>query len=77
MEPEHNDSSNELRRLSHDLKNALSAIYSYAQLLEFTLSKKHMTGEQRIAASICESAKKMDTMITDRIKDFNSRGTDA
>jgi|GEM_PF-2666156 len=64
------DTVAELHRLAHDLRNALSSIYSYSQLLQLALSKKGMSEEEKIAGSIRKAAKKMDAMITERVNRF-------
>jgi len=57
----------ELRRFAHDLRNALSALYSYAQLLEMSLQKPGLEEELKIAEAIGESVRKMDALISERV----------
>ncbi len=54
-------------QVGHDLRNALSVIYSNAQLLELLLEKAGMKEEREIAHAVVESAEQMNTIINDRI----------
>ncbi len=56
-----NDSQNS--RFAHDLRNSLSVIYSYTQMLEHMLDTKATQKELDIAKSIRASAKKMNALI--------------
>ena len=53
----------ENNRFAHDLRNGLSAIYSYTQMLEIMLDTPSTQKERDIAKSICESAKQMNALI--------------
>lgn len=57
----------ELQSLAHDLRNSLSSIYSYAQILELSLLKHDMQKEVLIAQNICESIKQMTQLIDKRV----------
>ena len=57
-----NESQN--NSFAHDLRNSLSAIYSYTQILELMLDTPTTQKELDIAKSIRESAKKMNELIT-------------
>ncbi|MBA3788920.1 hypothetical protein H0X32_00810 [Patescibacteria group bacterium] len=56
-----------LPRLAHDLRNDLSVIYCYAQILEVSLSKQKMDKDKELARIICNSIKKMEMLIIERI----------
>lgn len=56
----------EMQQLAHDLRNALSSIYGYAQLLELSLSKQGLEQEHKTATALLEAARKMQAMITER-----------
>ena len=58
---------NELHKLAHDLRNSLSAIYTYAQLLEASVVELPLENKENIGRIICGLVKNMDTMITERI----------
>ena len=53
----------ENNRFAHDLRNSLSAIYSYTQMLELMLDTPSTQKERDIAKSICESAMQMNALI--------------
>ncbi len=60
----------EIHRFAHDLRNSLSAILSYAQVLDFSLSEQKMNREAQAARAICDSVKKMELLITERLEMF-------
>lgn len=57
----------EMQRLAHDLRNSLSSMYTYAQLLELSLSEQDRQREKQFATSICESIEKMKDLIDQRV----------
>jgi signal transduction histidine kinase len=57
----------EMRHFSHELRNMLSAIYTYAQVLELTLEKNNMKKETDIAHSIVDSVKDMEALIKEEL----------
>ena len=57
--PKESDNS----QFTHDLRNSLSAIYSYVQILELMLDSEATQKELEIAKSIGVSAKKMNDII--------------
>ena len=63
----------ENNRFAHDLRNSLSAIYSYTQMLELLLDTPTTTKELDIARSINESAKKMNALIKAHEDTFRSK----
>jgi len=54
------------RLLAHDLRNALSSILMYAQILEASLSKLSLKDEEKTARLISHSVREMNTMINTR-----------
>lgn len=54
-------------KLAHDLRNALSPILLYAQLLEVSLAKLSLENEEQTARLICDSVKEMDAMIVEKL----------
>lgn len=64
----------ELHQFAHDLRNVLSVIHSNAQILELTLAQPGLGKEQKIAEAIGRSARKMDTMIAERIDVLGKAG---
>jgi signal transduction histidine kinase len=58
-------SSSGTGRLAHDLRNSLSVIYSYVQLLELSLTKLQLEKEVRISQVIAREVKKMNVMISE------------
>lgn len=63
-----NDEEQKWDTVAHDLRNALSVIYSSAQLLELLLKKSGTEEEQKIASQLVESAAHMDTLITEKLQ---------
>lgn len=57
----------ERRTLVHDLRNALSPILMYAQLLEASLSKLKLQNEVEIAHMISDAVEEIDIMISARL----------
>ena len=53
-------------KLAHDLRNALSPILLYAQLLEVSLAKLSLENEEQTARLISDSVKDMDAMILEK-----------
>jgi signal transduction histidine kinase len=60
-------SSDDLRQLAHDLRNAMSAIYSYAQFLEQSLEGSGLEKEAKIASDIVNGIRKMESIISERL----------
>ncbi len=61
----------EIRRFAHDLRNSLSAILSYAQVLDISLSEQKMNKEADAARAICDAVMKMDLLITEQVEKFS------
>lgn len=61
-----------LRRFSHDLRNTLSVIFNYTQVLEMSLQKSGTEKDIEITKHIIESIKKMDALITEELDGENS-----
>lgn len=60
-----------ISKLNHDVRNALSVLYSHAQLLEVLLEKTH--GEARdTARELSKSIADMERILKDRIDDVRS-----
>ena len=59
----------DLGLLAHDLRNALSSIYGYAQLLELMLQKHGMEKELKSAQALVEAVKNMEGLITVRLSE--------
>ena len=53
-------------KLAHDLRNALSPILLYAQLLEVSLAKLSLENDEQTARLISDSVKDMDAMILEK-----------
>jgi signal transduction histidine kinase len=53
------------RSVAHDLRNPLSAILAYTELLEGTCSHKFDDGEKKYLGTIAESAGRMEALIVD------------
>jgi light-regulated signal transduction histidine kinase (bacteriophytochrome) len=53
----------DMEKFSHDLRNMMSAIYTYAQVLELSLEGTNMEKEMDIVRAINDSVKKMDALI--------------
>ncbi len=62
-------STTELRELAHDMRNALSGMYAYVQVLELALAKPGLEQELQITKTITELAQKMDALISERVRD--------
>ena len=56
----------EIKQIAHDLRNELSIIYSYAQILEMSL-KSSAAEELKLAQAISNSVKKMTALINERM----------
>jgi signal transduction histidine kinase len=65
MDKDHR-SERDLHRLGHDLRNSLSAIYSYAQVLEASLAEINPK-QKALATSICSAIKRMEEMISEHV----------
>ena len=57
----------DLRHLAHDLRNAMSAMHSYAQFLELSLGRLGLDKEVKIAGDITNEIRKMESIISKRI----------
>lgn len=62
-----NEGNIENRQLAHDLRNALSPILLYAQILESSLSELSLENEEQTARLISESVKELEEMIVERL----------
>lgn len=60
-------SDDDLRQLAHDLRNAMSAIYSYAQFLELSLEELGLDKEAKVASKLVNEIRKMESIISKRI----------
>jgi len=56
-----------LRHLAHDLRNAMSAMYSYAQFLELSLGKAGLDKEAKMAGDIANEIRKTESIIAERL----------
>lgn len=56
----------ENHKLAHDLRNALSPILLYAQILEASLTKLALENEAQTARLISDSVKDMDALIVEK-----------
>ena len=61
------DQNIENRQLVHDLRNALSPILLYAQILEASLSKLSLENDAQTAHLISDLVKEIDEMIVNRL----------
>jgi nitrogen-specific signal transduction histidine kinase len=59
--------NDDLDRLAHDLRNVMSAIYSYAQILELSLTSLQLEKEMKIANKITNEIRKVNSMISKRM----------
>jgi len=66
MKPEP-DIKNELGIVAHDIRNRLAVILSASQVLEMTMADPGMEKQRRVASSIGEAARQIDTIIRDRL----------
>lgn len=57
----------ENRKLAHDLRNTLSPILLYAQILEVSLEKLSLEHELETARLISDSVKEMDALIVEKL----------
>jgi len=57
----------EIKQLAHDLRNELSGIYSYAQILETSFNTIETQKELEIARAISTSVESMITLIAIRM----------
>lgn len=62
---------NDLRHFAHELRNILSALYIYEQVLELSLQDKHMKDEAEIARSMAELMQKIEALL---IKEIDGPG---
>jgi len=60
--------SDKNRELAHELRNALSPILLYAQILEVSLTKLSLDNEVKLTQTISEAIKEMDTMIVEKFQ---------
>jgi len=63
------------RLLGHDLRNALSPILMYAEILETSLAKLSLEQEEQTARLITESVKEMNNLIRIRLDSHDSGET--
>jgi signal transduction histidine kinase len=54
--------------ISHDLRNPITSVMGYAQMLERQLTRRNLVKEARNAALILTSAKRMNAMIQDLVE---------
>ncbi len=52
-------------KVAHDLRNTLSAMYNYMQLLQFSLAQLELTKEEEIAQKVIEEIHTMNTRINE------------
>ncbi len=64
----------EIHALIHDLRNLLSAIYNFTQILELSFSTHEMEKEKKIVQHIYESAQKMEHLM--RVHTDSAQGTE-
>lgn len=57
----------ELLVLAHDVRNLLSGINNYAQLIHMLVVKRGVTQEESAALAIIETVHKIDLLIKERI----------
>ena len=79
MEDNHHPPTNEQlitnRLLAHDLRNGLSPILMYAEILETSLAKLSLEQEEQTARLITESVKEMNNLIRIRLDSHDSGET--
>jgi len=63
QEPPHTNSL-----LAHDLRNALSPILMYTEILETSLTKLSLDSEIEVTRLIADAVKEMNTMIQSRLE---------
>ena len=56
--------TSKISKASHDLRNALGIIYSYAELLELMLSKPETKNEHESAQALLQSVRDMEVLLT-------------
>jgi signal transduction histidine kinase len=61
------DMPSEMQRFAHDLRNTLSAVYTYAQILRMSLDKPGSENELKLAKSIEESVQDVENLIRTRL----------
>jgi nitrogen-specific signal transduction histidine kinase len=57
----------EIKQLAHDLRNELSSIYGYAQILETSFNSPDTQKELEISQAIGTCVKKMTVLITEQM----------
>jgi signal transduction histidine kinase len=60
----------QISKTSHDLRNALSVLYSYTQLLELTLGKPETAEEQKTASELSASVKDMEALLQTHVDEL-------
>ncbi len=58
----------EIKQLAHDLRNELSSMYSYAQLLELSLDTPDSQKESILAKGISTSVRNMIALVAERME---------
>ncbi len=66
-----NDTSEQLAGFAHDLRNCLTVLYSYADILEASSEKKGNAEDREAVQGIIDSIKDMDALISKRIDALN------
>ena len=61
------DTPSEMHRFAHDLRNTLSAVYTYAQILRMSLDKPGSENELKLAKAIEESVQDVENLIRTRL----------
>jgi signal transduction histidine kinase len=64
------DIAGAISKTSHDLRNALSVIYSYAQLLELSLERPDTREELASAQGLSHAVKDMEALLTERVDEL-------
>lgn len=60
-------------KLAHDLRNTLSAMYNYMQILQFSLAQLELTKEEEIAQKVIEEIHILNTRINEGLGGVSER----
>lgn len=63
------------RRVAHDVRNSLSVIYSYAQLLEMSLGELKLKKDSKLAQTMVEEIRKLNILIAHMLNSAASAGS--
>lgn len=65
-----------VKKLAHDIRNALSSLYTYAQILESSPAALEITQQKKIGSAMAESVRDIEKLLAEHL-DESSASTDA